>query len=65
MAGGDSDGLLPLIMSVKEAKNIMPDSTKYMSDEEIVNFINNLELLAGAIIKMVQDKDIIQSKHSI
>lgn len=41
-------------MSVSEARTIMPNMTSNMTDEEVINIIDKLENLAGALIEMVQ-----------
>lgn len=65
MTDGEASISQPEIMTIQEARELMPATTRAMSDKEVVYFINTLDLLAGAIIEMVQNKDIIQSKHSI
>ncbi len=42
------------LLSVEEARKLMPDTTKNMSDKDVIGFIESLELLAESIIKMVQ-----------
>ena len=41
-------------ISLGEARKLMPCTTSVMSDEELVQLINNLELLASAFIEAVQ-----------
>lgn len=53
------------IMSVDEARQIMPVATNDMSDSEVAQLIERFALLAGAVIETVQNQNIIQSKHSI
>jgi hypothetical protein len=48
----------PLILSVKEARVLMPLATYGMADEEIIKLITSLELLASAFIKMVQNNEL-------
>jgi hypothetical protein len=45
------------IMSVAEARELMPDTTSSLSDEEVSSLLNNLELLATAFIQAVQFND--------
>lgn len=45
------------IISIIEARLLMPDSTADMSDSEVTALINSLELLALAFIKMIQSKE--------
>lgn len=42
------------IMAVKEARALMPDTTKHLSDNEVQVLIDKLEFLAGTFVEMVQ-----------
>ena len=42
------------IMSVGEARLLMPDTTKVMSDDEVQALLNNLGLLATAFVEAVR-----------
>lgn len=42
------------VMSVIEARQLMPDTTATMSDDEVQSLLNNLGLLATAFVKAVR-----------
>lgn len=42
------------IMSVSEARSLMPDTTEAMSDDEVQALLNNLGLLATAFVEAVR-----------
>ena len=47
------------IMSIAEARRLMPDTTLEMSDDEVSDLLSNLSFLAGAFIHIVQfNKDL-------
>lgn len=45
------------ILSVTEARHLMPKTTSGKSDEEVEQIISNLEILADSVIKAVRFDD--------
>lgn len=45
------------IMTVNEARSLMPETTNQLSDKEVSDIINNLEILAYSVIEAVRFDD--------